>query len=309
MSRDVVEANGDRLYSREQLDEWIAVPVDELEARARIPFQLVESPEDVHRVFAADLWEEILSARREDREISLIVPLGPTGQYQLLARRLNDERLPLDHVSFFGMDEWLDWQARPFALDHPYSLEGRFHTLFLDLVEPELRPASEDVVFPNPLQLDRSAQELERRANLVGTYGGVGFQGHIAFNEPPSSRWVDVTLDELRDSQTRVLPIAVDTLIAHAQRSAGGNVFAVPPMAVTLGMRELLSAPRVRLYVDTGSWKRTILRILLFGDPDVDYPATLVNGHPDVRVVADRESAVPPLPSAGSSARGLLHVQ
>ena len=309
MSRQVVEANGDRLYSREQLDEWIAVPVDELEARARIPFQLVDAPEDVHRVFADDLWAEISTARRDGHEISLIVPLGPTGQYRLLARRVNDERLPLDHVAFFGMDEWLDWQARPFALDHPYSLEGRFQALFLDLLEPELRPPPENVVFPSPLQLDRSAEELERRANLVGTYGGVGFQGHIAFNEPPSSRWVDVSLDELRDSQTRVLPIAVDTLIAHAQRSAGGNVFAVPPMAVTLGMRELLGAPRVRLYIDTGNWKRTILRILLFGDPDVDYPATLVHGHPDVRVVADRESAIPPLPSAGSSARGLIHVQ
>ena len=46
-----------------------------------------------------------------------------------------------------------------------------------------------------------------------------------------------------------------------------------------------------------------------YGDPDVDYPVTLVQGHPDVRVVADRESAISPLPSAGASAQGLLHVQ
>jgi glucosamine-6-phosphate deaminase len=263
----------------------------------------------VHRVFANDLWDEISSARESNREICLIVPLGPTGQYSLLAERLNQERLPLDHVTFFGMDEWLDWQARPFELDHPYSLEGRFHTLFLELIDPELRPPPENVVFPTPLELDRSAEELERRGNLVGTYGGVGFQGHIAFNEPPSSRWVTVSLEELRNSRTRVLAIAVDTLIAHAQRSAGGNVFAVPPMAVTLGMGELLAAPRVRLYIDTGTWKRTILRILLFGDPDVDYPVTLVHGHPDVRVVADRESAASPLPSAGAKDHKLLPAQ
>lgn len=283
------------------------MPIDELEARARVPFELVDAPGDVHRVFANDLWEEIASAREAGREISLIVPLGPTGQYPLLAQRINDEGLPLDHVTFFGMDEWLDWQGRPFELDHPYSLEGRLHALFLDLVEPALRPPPENVVFPTPLALDRSAEELERRGNVVGTYGGVGFQGHIAFNEPPSSRWYSVGLDELRDSRTRVLAIAIDTVIAHAQRSAGGNVFAVPPMAVTLGMRELLAAPRIRLYIDTGSWKRTILRILLFGDPDVDYPVTLVHGHPDVRVVADRESAIPPLPSAGARARGMAH--
>jgi glucosamine-6-phosphate deaminase len=170
-----------------------------------------------------------------------------------------------------------------------------------------LRPPPENVIFPTPLDLDRSANELARRDNLVATYGGVGFQGHIAFNEPPSSRWVSVSLEELRASRTRIVPVAVDTLIAHAHRSAGGNVFAIPPMAVTLGMADLLAAPRVRLYLDTGAWKRTIVRILLFGEPDVDYPVTLVHGHPDVRVVADRDSAACPLPSASASSRRLLH--
>ena len=73
-------------------------------------------------------------------------------------------------------------------------------------------------------------------------------------------------------------------------------------MAVTLGMRDMLAAKRFRLYIDTGAWKRTILRILLFADPDVDYPVTLARDHPDVRVVVDRDSAIAPLPSAGSGA-------
>ena len=283
----------------EQLDEWIAIPVDELEARSPIPLRIVDAPADVHRAFADDLWEEIESARREGREISMIVALGPTGQYPLLAERINEARLPLDHVTFFGMDEWLDWQCRRYGLDHPYSLEGRFHHLFLDHVDEPLRPRAENVIFPSPRALDRSADELASRGNLVGTFGGVGFQGHIAFNEPPASRWVSVTLEQLRHSVTRIVPLSVDTTIAHAQRAAGGNVFAVPPMAVTLGMRDMLAAPRMRLYLDTGAWKRTILRILLFAEPDVDYPVTLVHDHRDVRVVADRESVQPPLPSAG----------
>jgi glucosamine-6-phosphate deaminase len=288
------------MVSAQQLDEWIAIPVDALASRARIPLDVVESPADVHRAFADDLWHEVESAQAEGREISLIVALGPTGQYPIFARRVNEAKLSLDHVTFFGMDEWLDWQCRPFGFDHPYSLEGRFHRVFLDLLDEELRPRPENVIFPSPLALDRSSEELARRGNLVGTYGGVGFQGHIAFNEPPASRWTAVSVDELRDSRTRIVPLAVDTIIAHAQRAAGGNVFAVPPMSVTLGMRDMLDAPRVRLYIDTGSWKRTILRILLFADPDVDYPATLVQNHDDARVVADRDSAIPPLPAAGS---------
>jgi glucosamine-6-phosphate deaminase len=292
---------GASLIAARQLDEWIDVPVDELAARARIPFVLAESRADVHRIFADDLWEEFQTARDAGREISVIIPLGPSDHFPILARRVNEEKLPLDHVSFFGMDEWLDWQGRPFPHEHPYSLEGRFHELFVDRIDEKLRPRPENVIFPTPLALDRSSEELARRANLVGTYGGVGFQGHIAFNEPPASRWTSVSVDELHASRTRVVPLAIDTIIAHAQRSAGGNVYAVPPMAITLGMRDLLAAPRVRLYIDTGAWKRTILRILLFSDADADYPATLVHGHPDVRVVADRDSAAPPLRAAGTS--------
>ncbi len=86
----------------------------------------------------------------------------------------------------------------------------------------------------------------------------------------------------------------MDTIIAHSQRSLGGNVFGIPPMAITLGMSELLGARRIRLYTDGGAWKQTILRILLFAEPTVDYPVTLVHDHPDVRVVVDAESAACP---------------
>ena len=290
------------MISPQELNEWIAVPIDALTERARVPLTIVESPTAVHECFADDLWGEMSSARDERREISVILPLGPVGQYPLLAERVNTRKLSLEHVTFFGMDEWLDWQGRPLPIGHPYSLEGRFRREFLELIDVELRPSPENVIFPTSLDLDRSSEEISRRGNLVGMYGGVGFQGHVAFNEPPASRWTGVTSEELRESRTRIVPLAVDTIIAHAQRSAGGNVFAVPPMAVTLGMSDLLAAPKVRLYIDTGTWKRAILRILLFSGPDVDYPVTLVTGHPDVQVVVDRNSALPPVPSSGTDA-------
>jgi glucosamine-6-phosphate deaminase len=279
-----------------QLEEWLAVPPEKLAARSSVPFLLADSREALHGLFADDLFTEIEDAQRDGVELSLIVPLGPTGQYPILARRLNDARLSLDHITFFGMDEWLDWQGRPLALEHPFSLEGAFRRGFIDLVEPALRPRPENVIFPSPLALDRPAEEMARRGQVATTAGGVGFQGHIAFNEPPATRWTSVTVDQLRDSRTRVVQLAVDSIIAHAQRRVGGNTFAVPPMAVTLGMRELLSARRVRLYLDTGSWKQTILRILLFSQPDVDYPATLARDHPDLLVVADAETAACPPP-------------
>jgi glucosamine-6-phosphate deaminase len=278
----------------DRLRDWLAVPPDELAARARVPFTLTETREELHRLFADELFDDLAAARGAGTGVSLIVPVGPTGQYPLLAARINEERLSLDHVTFFGMDEFLDWQGRPVPLEHPFSLEGSFRRDFLQRIDESLRPPDENVIFPSPLSLDRSAEEMDRRGGVAATYGGVGFQGHVAFNEPPSTRWTVVGVDELLASRTRVLPLTVDTLIAHAQRRAGGNTFAVPPMAATLGFHELLAARKVRLYLDTGTWKQTILRILLFSEPDADYPATLVSTHGDLHVYADRGTATVP---------------
>jgi glucosamine-6-phosphate deaminase len=278
----------------ERVAEWLAIPADELAERSSIPLTIVPTREELYRHCAESLFVEASEARAEGEELSVIVPLGPKAQYPLLAAMVNEARLSLEHVTFFGMDNWLDWQARPLPLTHPFNLEGYFRRHFVEFVDAELRPLDENVIFPSPFELQRPAVEMERRGGVATTYGGFGFQGHLAFNEPPATRWTPITLAQLRDSTTRIVPLAVDTIIAHAQRSLGGNVFGVPPMAVTLGMRELLSARRIRLYTDGGPWKQTILRILLFSEPSVDYPVTLVHDHPDVDVIVDAASAAPP---------------
>jgi len=276
------------------LANWLAIPADELARVSPLPLTILPTKEAVYDHFANEMYAELRAARERNEEISIIVPIGPKAHYPRLAERINAERLCLDHATFFGMDNWLDWQARPLPWEHPLNMEGYFHRHFLELVDAGLRPAPDNVIFPSPLVLDRPETEMAKRSRVSTTYGGFGFQGHLAFNEPPSTRWSPVTLDQLRDSTTRIVPVAVDTIIAHAERSLGGNVFGVPPMAVTLGMRQLLGARRIRLYTDGSSWKQVILRILLFSEPTVDYPVTLVHGHPDVAIVVTAAAAQAP---------------
>jgi glucosamine-6-phosphate deaminase len=66
-------------------------------------------------------------------------------------------------------------------------------------------------------------------------------------------------------------------------------------MSITLGMRECLSAARVRLYSDTGTWKQTAFRVALFSKPDPEYRTTLLQRHPDARIIATVETARHPL--------------
>ena len=277
-------------------NEWMAVPPDQLVARSRIPLRILPTADDVHQDFADTMFREFKDAREASRQLSIIVPLGPTDHFPMLAERVNEARLPLDHVSIFGMDNWLDWEGRLLPMDDPRSFEGHFHRLFIDQVDPALRPISKNVIFPTSADLDAYSREIERRGRVATTYGGIGFHGHIAFNEPPASRWTAVTVDQLRNSRTRIVPISIDTKIVMAQRIAGGNVFAIPPLGVTAGMRDLLGADRIRLYSAGGKMKRTILRILLFSDPTVDYPGTLVQDHPDVEIIIEAEATKCPLP-------------
>jgi glucosamine-6-phosphate deaminase len=104
-----------------------------------------------------------------------------------------------------------------------------------------------------------------------------------------------VTLDELRRSTARVQENNWDTIMALAHRTFGAAYQFVPPMSVTLGLAECLSARTVRLFSDTGAWKQTALRVALFAEPAPEYPMTLLQEHPDALITATLETARHPI--------------
>ena len=69
-------------------------------------------------------------------------------------------------------------------------------------------------------------------------------------------------------------------------------------MAITLGMRELLSARRIRLYSETGAWKQTVIRLVIFGAVSPEIPASYVQEHPDALITVDTATAASPLGDA-----------
>src|SRR6185295_9740588 len=109
------------------------------------------------------------------------------------------------------------------------------------------------------------------------------------------SPYSQVTLEQIKNSTARVQENNLDTMMANAQRTFGGAYQFVPPMSVTLGMRECLSAKKVRVYSDTGAWKQTALRVALFSNPTPEYPITLLQRHPDAIITATAETARHPI--------------
>jgi glucosamine-6-phosphate deaminase len=285
------------ILDRQQLIEWCRIPVDELENHpdAKVKIKILDTPDDVHRWGAHDMIQEVKANNATNRPTRWILPCGPTKQYRYFIEQVNAERISLHNLHVFHMDDALDWQGRPLPHDHAFSYEGWMRRNFYEPIDPELAMPNTQRHFPSIYALDAISEAIEAVGGVDTTYGGIGYRGHIAFNEPPFSQWNTVTPEEFRNSKTRVLNLNVDTLIAISQRNVGGLSHVVPPMAITLGMKDLLSARRMRFLSDTGPWKRAIIRMLLFGPTTIEAPVTFSQGHPDVLLVVDRNTAIAPL--------------
>ena len=277
----------------DQLSRLMAMPVEDLRRAARIPFRLVPDIPSLLDDFANSIAAEIRAGNARGQPVRLILPVGPVAHYKKLVEITNRERLSWRSVHTFNMDEFLDWQGRPIPVDHPLSFEGFMRREVFRKIDPDLRIPDSQCHFPHPFRPDEISEKIAEVGGIDACYGGVGYHGHVAFNEPPISRWHKVSVDELRNSKTRVLSLGDDSIVVQSIHNAGGNSQAIPPMAVTLGMKDILASRKIRLYLAAGDRHRAIFRIAVAGEVTTDYPATLVQGHADAEVIINEAAAQP----------------
>ena len=274
-------------------EEYLTWPSDQVIQQSPIPLTVLPDEAALLDHLAEAILDEIRQNNQRRRPTRVIFPVGPRGHYPILAERSNHEQLSWRDVTIFQMDEFLDWEGRYVSLDHPLSFR-RFMADFLASLDPSLRPSPDQIHVPDPERLNALSEAIDQIGGIDTCYAGVGIHGHVAFNEPVVSPLTRVSNEQFRDSRTRVVPLAADTIIQTALRQLGGDFYAVPPMAITIGMREIRSARRIRLYCDGGASKRTALRRVLFEPPTVAWPATLLRDHPNLAIVTDQNSALPP---------------
>ncbi len=264
-----------------------------LTRRARIPFRLLPDIPSLIAHFARSVADEIRNANLRRETSRLILPVGPVAQYPILVEITNRERISWKNVHVFQMDEFLDWQGRPVALTHPLSFEGFMKRELYSRIDPELRIPESQCCFPHPFRIGEIGERIQAAGGVDACYGGIGYHGHVAFNEPCISRWNSVSVEEMRASLTRVVSLGADSIVVQSIHSAGGNPEAIPPMAVTLGMRDILASRKIRLYCAAGERHRAVFRRAVAGEVSTAYPATLVQGHPDAEVLTSEATAQP----------------
>jgi glucosamine-6-phosphate deaminase len=246
------------------------------------------------RLMAEELVDAVAEAAAAGRRLRAIIPCGPRSWYAPFAELVNTRRVDLRALEVFHMDECLDWQGRLLPRSHPFSFRGVMEALFYGPVDPALAVPEANRHWLEPGTMAEVEARLDAEpADLV--LGGWGQDGHVAYNQARRAPYSPPSVEEVRGSTVRIQENNDDTVIALGQRDLGGAFQLAPPMSVTLGMRQILAAPRIRLFSDTGAWKQTALRVGLFGDEDPLYPITLLQRHPDAVLTATRETADHPI--------------
>ena len=278
------------------LYEWCQVRYDKLEsdANCKIPFRLCLDSAEIGKLMAQELVDEIRAHNARGERTRAIIPCGPACWYDPFVRLVNSEQVDLHGLVVFHMDECLDWQGRELPRNHPFSFRGYMERQFYNPINPDLMVPEENRYWLNASNMAQVAEAIWAEP-LDITYGGWGQDGHIAYNQARRHPFSQVTIEELRNSTIRLQENNIDTVLALAHRTFGAAYQFVPPMSVTLGIKECLSARKVRLFSDTGAWKQTALRVALYGPVTSEYPLTLLQGHPDALLTATVETARHPI--------------
>ena len=278
------------------LYRWCQIPVDQLEGHPelRVPFRLVKDSAEMGKLMAQELVQLIQLKNQAGKPTRAIIPCGPSSWYEPFVQLVNSEKVSLRTLAVFHMDECLDWQGQTLPEKHPYNFRSFMEKHFYGGINPELAVPESQRFWLLPSTIENVRIALAESPVDI-TVGGWGQDGHVAYNQARRHPFNQSTLEELADSTIRIQDNNLDTIIALAQRTFGAAYQFVPPMSVTLGMRECLSAKQVRLFSDTGPWKQTALRVALFAEPTAEYPITLLQRHPDALITATIETARHPI--------------
>ena len=209
-----------------------------------------------------------------ERPFVLGCPTGssPLGMYRNLIELYKEGKVSFRNVVTFNMDEYVGLSE-----DHPES----YHSFMWNNFFSHIDIAKENVNILNGNAEDLKA-ECERFEKKIESYGGielfmggVGPDGHIAFNEPCSSL----------TSRTRVKTLTTDTIIANS-RFFEGNVDLVPKTALTVGVGTVMAAREVMLMVN-GHNKARALRHGIEGSITQMWTISALQMHPHAVIVAD----------------------
>ena len=202
------------------------------------------------------------------------LPTGssPLGMYKHLVRLHKEGELSFRNVVTFNMDEYVGLPE-----SHPESYHSFMWNNFFSHID--IREENVNILNGNATDLKKECADYEERIRKAGGIdlflGGIGPDGHIAFNEPASSL----------SSRTRQKTLTTDTIIANS-RFFDYDVTKVPKTALTVGVATVMDAKEVLILVN-GHNKAQALRHAVEEPVNHMWTISALQMHPHGIIVCD----------------------
>lgn len=268
------------------MTDYYGLTAAALKEGARIPLMQLNESGEVFYELALQMIRTIEVNNQAGKPTVLILPVGPVGQYSIFVRLVNERRLDMTRCWIFNMDEYLDAQGNWIPEEDPLSFRGYMNREVYGRIDSELLPPPEQRIFPDPK--DPGAADT-LMASLGGPdlcIGGIGLNGHLAFNEPQP----ELSIEDFSALGSRVRTIAPETRAANCMGDLKGALEDMPTHCVTLGIRQILSSKKIVLGVFR-DWHRAVLRRALHGEMSTAFPVTLLQVHPDALIISNAVTA------------------
>ena len=205
------------------------------------------------------------------------LPTGssPMGMYKELINLYKSGKVSFKYVTTFNMDEYVG-----LAEDHPQSYHYFMHSNFFDHIDIDKKYIN--ILNGNAKNLDKECDNYEKKIKKAGGInlflGGIGPDGHIAFNEPGSSL----------GSLTRIKTLTMDTIIANS-RFFDNDVNKVPRTALTVGVKTVLDAEEILILISGHNKARALSKVVEEGVNHM-WTVSALQLHPKSIIVCDDAS-------------------
>ena len=231
--------------------------------------------DDMSKWAAHFVAKKIIDANpTEEKPFKLGCPTGssPLGMYKELIRLNKAGVVSFKNVITFNMDEYVGLPE-----EHPESYHSFMWTNFFSHID--IKKENVHILNGNAPDLAAECAAYEKAIEAAGGIdlfmGGIGPDGHIAFNEPFSSL----------QSRTRVKSLTTDTIIANS-RFFDNDVTKVPKTALTVGVGTVMDAKEVLIVANGHNKARALAHAIEYGVSQ-EWTISALQMHPHAIIVCD----------------------
>lgn len=221
----------------------------------------------------ADLFEEVIK-NKGDAVLGLATGASPVETYRELIRRFQAGKISFKNVKTFNLDEYCDLPKEDKNSYFSFMRENLFRHI-------DIFPENTDIPDGNAEDIETECKSYDERIKKAGGIDlqllGIGTNGHIGFNEPAA----------IFSEGTHKVSLRESTVLSN-------NIYftenPMPRCAVTMGIGSIMRAKKIVL-IATGEKKAEAIYKTVKGDVTPWCPASILQTHPDVILLLDKEAA------------------